>query len=64
MAKRRASSPAVVVGSRIRELARTRDMRVSAELIDALNNAVCALFEEAILRAKANYRSTIRARDL
>jgi histone H3/H4 len=64
VAKIAASSPVVVIGSRIRELARERGMRVSGETIRALNEAVCSLCEDAIVRAKANYRATIRARDL
>lgn len=40
------------------------DLQVAAEVPEALNKKVLKLLEEARLRAKANGRRTLQARDL
>ena len=40
------------------------DLSVAAEVAEALNKKVLKIMEEAALRAKANGRRTLQARDL
>ena len=56
------SETKLVVASKIKEV--VKDLQVSSEVADALNEKVAKLLEEAAERAKANGRRTIQARDL
>ncbi|MEM5874609.1 MAG: DUF1931 domain-containing protein [Candidatus Aenigmatarchaeota archaeon] len=53
---------ALVVKSAVREL--IKDFRVSEEFFNALDKKVESLVKEAVGRAKANDRKTLRAADL
>ncbi len=53
----------LIVKSKIKE-AVPKDMRVSAELAQALNKVVEEILKKAAERAKANKRSTIMPQDL
>lgn len=66
MAKKAAKSASVqvVLASRIKELARGGNVRVSGDFVDAANKAVVDLIKAAISRAKANGRQTIRPQDI
>jgi histone H3/H4 len=52
----------LIVKSKIKEA--VPELSVSAEVVEALNTKVLKLLEEASLRAKANGRRTLQARDL
>lgn len=54
----------LIVQSKVRELIRARDKRVSDEFIVALSDQVAELVMKAIGRASANGRSTLRDSDL
>jgi hypothetical protein len=68
MAKAKKASKAaavqVVLASRIKEVARAANVRVSGDFVDAANVAVVASIKKAIDRAKANGRQTIRPQDI
>lgn len=65
MAKAKKSAAVqVVLASRIKEIARGANVRVSGDFIDAANAAVVALIKSAVGRAKANGRQTIRPQDI
>ena len=55
---------ALVVASQVRERIRGGDLRVDGSLIDALSSQVRAALKDAVKRAKANKRSTVRPEDL
>ncbi|MDQ3931316.1 MAG: hypothetical protein M3252_00530 [Actinomycetota bacterium] len=57
-------APGVVVASRVQQLIRASDLRVDANLVEALNGHLEAMLSEAIERARANGRSTVRPYDL
>lgn len=52
----------LIIKSKIKEA--VPELSVAAEVADALNRKVEKLLEEAALRAKANGRRTLQARDL
>jgi len=61
MAKKRDS---LVVTSKIKAYIKSKKMMTSSEAVGAINDAVYCMLDNAIGRAKANRRSTVRARDL
>ncbi len=54
----------LVVQSKVRDLIREREKRVSDEFISALSEHVKQSVEKAVQRATANGRSTLRPEDL
>jgi hypothetical protein len=54
----------LVVRSKIRELAKKKKMNLGGDASDALSKEVARLIERAAVRASANRRSTIKARDI
>jgi histone H3/H4 len=54
----------VTVASRVRSVISDADLRVDGSLPDAINGHVEGMLEEAIERARANGRSTVRPYDL
>ena len=54
----------LIVGSKVRELIKSKECMTSSELLPALNDKVKALVEEACKRAKGNKRTTLKAQDL
>jgi len=54
----------LVVKSKVREYAKTKDIRLSGEVFDALTKKVAADLDAAIIRAKANGRKTVKSYDL
>ena len=54
----------VVVGSKVKEVVREAGLRSDGELVQALNEKVLRLLRQAIKRAKANKRGTVRPYDL
>jgi hypothetical protein len=61
MAKKRDS---LIVTSKVKAHIKSKKMMTASESVDAINNAVYNLLDNAIARAKANRRSTVRAQDL
>lgn len=57
-----ADSIELIIKSKIKSA--VPDLQVAAEVPEALNKKVLKLLEEARLRAKANGRRTLQARDL
>ncbi len=68
MAKKAANSgvEALFVKSKVREYIKGKGCNTSGDVIDgdALNNAIIAILDSAINRAKANGRKTVQEKDL
>lgn len=54
----------LIVQSKVREIIRAKDKRVSDEFINALSDHVFHTVEKAIARCAANKRSTLQAQDV
>jgi histone H3/H4 len=54
----------LIVQSKVRDLIREREKRVSDEFINALSEHVRQSVEKAVQRATANGRSTLRPEDI
>jgi histone H3/H4 len=54
----------LIVQSKVREIIRGKEKRVSDEFISALSQHVASAIERAIARCTANGRSTLRPEDL
>lgn len=54
----------LTVASRVRGVIQSADLRVDSSFPDAVNSHVHSILEEAIERARANGRSTVRPYDL
>jgi histone H3/H4 len=54
----------LVVASKVKDVIKEKGLQTSGEAIEALNKRVLALVEEAISRAQANKRATVKAQDL
>jgi len=61
MAKKREP---LVVTSKVKAHIKSKKMMSSSEAIGAINDVVYGILDNAVARAKANRRSTVRARDL
>jgi histone H3/H4 len=61
-----AKAPAanLVVGSKVKEMVRAHGVRMAGDLLDALNAKVAGVMKDAVGRAKANGRGTVRPQDL
>ena len=59
-----ADKEVLVVASKVKAYIKSQSMKTSSEAIAALSNTVYALLDDAIARAKANRRSTVKAQDL
>ncbi len=54
----------LVVKSKVREYAKSKDIRLSAEVFDELTKIVAWHLDKAIERAKGNGRKTVKGYDL
>jgi len=54
----------LLVGSKVREYIKCKDLMCSSEVLDALNEYVHCCLDKAAERAKANGRKTVQARDI
>jgi len=61
MAKKREP---LVVTSKVKAHIKSKKMMSSSEAIGAINDVVYSILDNAVVRAKANRRSTVRAQDL
>jgi len=59
-----ASPEILVVQSKVRDLAKAKDFRVSEEFVGALSEEVRKLIEKAAERATANGRKTLQKSDV
>lgn len=67
MAKKAATGvEALFVKSKVRDYIKSKGCNTSGDVIDgdALNNAIIAILDSAINRAKANGRKTVQEKDL
>ncbi len=64
MAKKKGGKESLIVASKVRAYIKSKKCLTSSEALEALNCTVCCLLEEAVERAKANRRSTVKAQDL
>ncbi len=61
MAKKRDS---LIVTSKVKAHIRSKKMMTASEAVEGINGAVYNMLDNAIARAKANRRSTVRSQDL
>lgn len=54
----------VVVGSKVKEVIKSKGVRCSGEMIEAVNNAVVGMLHAAVGRCVANKRGTVRPQDI
>ncbi len=54
----------LLVGSKVKQKIKDKDMMCSAEVLDALNDRVHELLDRAADRADENGRKTVQARDV
>jgi hypothetical protein len=62
--RKKKAAPQMVVTSRVKEVIKGNKMRAAGDLIDAVNEALFGMLQEAAGRAKANGRGTVRPHDL
>jgi len=61
MAKKKES---LIVASKVKAYIKSKKMMTSSDALTALSDAVYRLLDGAIVRTKANRRSTVKAQDL
>ncbi|MBI4567031.1 MAG: hypothetical protein HY719_01390 [Planctomycetes bacterium] len=54
----------LVVGTKVKEYVRSKNVNCSGELVGALSDAVRCLIDKAVSRAGENGRKTVQPRDL
>ena len=54
----------LLVGTKVKAYVRSQDKLCSGELLDALNEKVHKLIDEAVARTEGNKRSTVKAQDI
>jgi len=59
-----AGKEVLVVASKVKTHIKSKNMMTSSDTIAAVSNKVYALLDDAIARARANRRSTVRPQDL
>lgn len=59
-----ADKEVLVVASKVKAYVKSKQMMTSSDSIATLSDKVCAILDEAIGRAKANRRSTVKPQDL
>ena len=58
------AAESLVVGSKVRQYIKEKELMCAAEVLEALNCCVHCCLDRAVERAKANGRKTVQARDL
>ncbi len=61
MAKKKDS---LIVGSKVKAYIKSKKMMTSADALVKINDAVYAILDDAIVRTKANRRSTVKPQDI
>jgi len=59
-----ANKEVLVVASKVKAYIKSKQMKTSSDAITALSDKVCVILDDAVARAKANRRSTVRPQDL
>jgi hypothetical protein len=59
-----ANKEVLVVASKVKAYVKSKKMMTSSDAVAALSDIVYATLDEAIARAKANRRSTVKPQDL
>lgn len=54
----------LVVASKVRSYLKSKDVKMSGELIAELNKNVMWMLDKAVLRTKGNKRSTVKPQDV
>ena len=64
MSEMEAEVRSLVVASKVKEIIKDKGLQTSSEAIDVINKRVLALVEEAVTRAQANKRQTVKGQDI
>ena len=64
VAKKASSKEVLVVASKVKAYVKSKKMMTSSDSIADLSDKVYALLDDAIVRTKANKRSTVKPQDL
>ena len=64
VAKKASSKEVLVVASKVKAYVKSKKMMTSSDAVAALSDKVYALLDDAIVRTKANKRSTVKPQDL
>lgn len=59
-----ADKEVLVVASKVKAYINSKQIHTSSDAIAALSDKVCAILDDAIARARANRRSTVKMQDL
>lgn len=54
----------LVVASKVRNYLRGKNVKMSGELVEALNKKVKAILDDAASRAQGNKRATVKSQDV
>lgn len=54
----------LVVASKVKAIIKERGLQTSSDALDALNRRIHTLLEDAVSRAQANKRSTVKPQDI
>ncbi|UCG57996.1 MAG: hypothetical protein JSU70_00540 [Phycisphaerales bacterium] len=59
-----AEKEVLVVASKVKAYIKGKQMMTSSDAIATLSDKVCAILDDAVARAQANRRSTVKPQDL
>ena len=59
-----ADKEVLVVASKVKAYIKSKQMKTSSDAITAISDKVCVILDDAVARAKANRRSTVKPQDL
>ncbi len=59
-----ADKEVLVVASKVKTYIKSKQVQTSSDAITALSDKVCVILDDAVARAKANRRSTVKPQDL
>ena len=59
-----ADKEVLVVASKVKAYIKSKQMKTSSDAITALSDKVCVILDDAVARAKANRRCTVKPQDL
>ena len=54
----------LVVASKVKNYIKSKKMMTSSDALDALNEKIYSVLDDAVARTKANKRSTVKPQDL
>ena len=58
------SKEMLIVGTKVKNYIKSKEVMSSADVLDALNCAIYEILDRAVERAKANGRKTVQGRDV